>query len=361
LFSQFRDREMVGRIAARLSEASRGVNFKIMHVCGTHEWSITHFGLREMLPKNVRIVAGPGCPVCVTPGNEIDALSELAAGGKAVVTTFGDVVRVPGNRLSLSEAKASGGDVRVVYSIADAIKMAKAEKDREFVHFSIGFETTAPMAAVEVIKGVPDNFSIFSSHKLIPPALEFLLASGVAIDGFICPGHVSTIIGAKAYEGLASSYRKPMVISGFEPLDVMAGVWNIVRQVKEGAFRVDNEYTRAVRHSGNEVALASLAKAFEPCVTNWRGIGRIPGSGMRLRGSYSGADARVKFGMDILEGDEMPKGCGCGNVLLGTMSPEECPLFDSGCTPEIPVGPCMVSLEGTCAIAYKYRKIRSRP
>ena len=361
MLSRFRDKELVRSIAKQISESSKGSNFRIMHICGTHEWSITHFGLRDMLPENVRIIAGPGCPVCVTSGNEIDALSDLAADGEAVVTTFGDIVRVPGNRSSLSDAKASGGDVRVVYSIADAIRMAKEEGGKEFVHFSIGFETTAPMAAVEIMRGVPENFSIFSTHKFIPPALEFLLTSGADIDGFVCPGHVSTIIGAKAYEGLGSKYRKPMVIAGFEPLDVMAGVWNITRQVKEGTFRVDNEYTRAVKHSGNEVALAMLEKIFEPCDANWRGIGKMPGSGMKLRGDYSGSDAALKFNMKLTESDAMPKGCGCGSVLLGKINPEGCPLFDDGCTPEHPIGPCMVSLEGTCAIAYKYRKIRNRP
>uniref|UniRef100_A0A7C3J3Z5 Hydrogenase formation protein HypD n=1 Tax=Candidatus Methanomethylicus mesodigestus TaxID=1867258 RepID=A0A7C3J3Z5_9CREN len=358
MFVGFRDRELVRRAASEIAKRAGSRGFRIMHVCGTHEWSITHFGLREMLPANVKVVAGPGCPVCVTPGAEIDAVAELAARRKAVVTTFGDVLRVPGARSSLAEAKAAGGDVRVVYSVTDAVQMARAEPDKEFVHFSIGFETTAPMSAVELIKGPPKNFSIYSSHKLIPPAMEFLLGSGAGIDGFICPGHVSTIIGARAYEPIASKYGKPMVISGFEPLDVISGILNIVTQVVSGRAAVDNEYTRAVRVEGNEIAMGAISKVFEPCDSFWRGIGAIRGSGMRVRGVYREHDACARHGIEGGADEGMPEGCGCGDVLVGRMEPEGCPLFGKSCTPARPVGPCMVSSEGTCAIAFKYRKVR---
>jgi hydrogenase expression/formation protein HypD len=355
LLSQFRDRELVGRVAKEIAEASRGGRLKIMHVCGTHEWTITHFGIRDMLPRNIQIVAGPGCPVCVTPGNEIDAIAELSMMKGIAVTTFGDVLRVPGNRTSLSEAKANGGDVRVVYSVSDAIRMAKEEKGKEVVHFSIGFETTAPMSAVEILRGGPDNFSIFSAHKLIPPAMDFLLSAGVNLNGFICPGHVSTIIGVKPYQGLAMKYRKPMVIAGFEPLDVVLGIRNIVKQVVAGTYSVDNEYKRAVKDEGNVMALGCLDKAFEVKDAYWRGIGRISASGMALRREYRDFDAMVKFGMEVGEEVRMPAGCSCGEVLKGMMAPEECPLFGKSCAPEHPIGPCMVSIEGTCAIAYKVR------
>jgi hydrogenase expression/formation protein HypD len=354
-FAPFRERALVEKVSKEIGKAARGDRFRIMHVCGTHEWAITHAGLRELLPEGVEVVAGPGCPVCVTPGGEIDALADLAAGGRAAVTTFGDVVRVPGARSSLAGAKAAGGDVRVVYGMADAIRMARSEPSKEFVHFSIGFETTAPMAALEVGRGLPANLSIFSTHKLIPPALDFLLRLGIDVDGFICPGHVSTIIGADAYGGLAKEYGKPMVVTGFEPLDVMLGVLEILEQKRRGAASVANRYGRAVSGAGNEVAMEAMRKVFEPADAEWRGIGKIPGSGLRLRKEYGASDAALRFGIGDVPPDRMPEGCGCGQVLLGRLRPEGCALFNKRCRPESPVGPCMVSLEGTCAIAYKYR------
>ena len=356
LLSEFRDRDLVAKVAKEIALHSESMKVRIMHVCGTHEWTITHFGIRDLLPENVKIVAGPGCPVCVTPGNEIDAISDLAMRKGIVVTTFGDLLRVPGNRTSLSDASSSGGNVKVIYSVADAIRMAKEETGKQIVHFSIGFETTAPMTAVEVVNGPPANFSVFASHKLIPPALEFLLGAGVNLDGFICPGHVTTIIGVKPYERLASMYKMPMVVSGFEPLDVMLGVLNIVKQKAGRTSRVDNEYRRAVRDSGNEMAVELMNRAFETRDANWRGIGMIKGSGMGLRPEYNDHNAEIKFGMEVEREDRMPEGCGCGEVLKGIIPPEECPLFGKGCTPEHPIGPCMVSMEGTCSIAFKYRR-----
>ncbi len=355
ILAPFRDRALVGKVAREIAATAKGGPCRIMHVCGTHEWAITHAGLRGMLPEGVEVVAGPGCPVCVTPGGEIDALAELAC-GRAAVTTFGDVVRVPGRRTSLARAKADGGDVRVVYGMSDAIRMAGREPGKEFVHFSIGFETTAPMAALEVGRGLPANLSIFSTHKLIPPAMEFLLRAGIEVDGFICPGHVSTIIGADAYRGLAERYRKPMVVAGFEPLDVMLGILEIVRQKRAGEAAVSNMYGRAVSGRGNEAAVEAMGKVFEAADTEWRGIGRIPGSGLRLRSEYAASDAAVRFGMGEVAADSMPAGCGCGDVLLGRIRPEGCALFGKACRPESPIGPCMVSLEGTCSIAYKYRE-----
>ena len=358
MFSKFRDRKLVEKVTQKIEEESKGITVRIMHVCGTHEWTITHFGIRDLLPSNVEVVAGPGCPVCVTPGSEIDMIAELSTKDGVAVTTFGDVIRVPGTRTSLSEAKARGGDVRLVYGIEEAVRIARQERKKEVVHFSIGFETTAPMAAVEILKGPPENFSIFSTHKLIPPAMEFLLKSGLSLDGFICPGHVSTIIGVKPYRGLAERYRKPMVVAGFEPLDVLLGILSIVRQVKEGGWGVENEYTRAVREEGNVIALKAIGDVFEVADSWWRGIGRIEASGLKLRGHFEEFDASKKFGLEAPPADYMPEGCGCGEVLKGVIKPEDCPLFGKECTPNHPIGPCMVSLEGACSIIYKYRSLR---
>lgn len=354
MFSGFRDRDLVLTVARQIGELSKGREFRIMHVCGTHEWTITHAGIRDILPSGVKVVAGPGCPVCVTPGNEIDAVAALSMREGVTVTTFGDLLRVPGNSTSLAETKARGGRVRVIYSIEDAIRMAREHKDEQFVHFSIGFETTAPMTAVEVLRGLPGNMSVYASHRLIPPAMEFLLRAGVKLDGFICPGHVSTIIGVNPYLSLAEAYRKPMVIAGFEPLDVMMGILNIVKQGINQTHFVANEYRRAVRDSGNERAVEAMRQAFTIKDSFWRGIGMIPLSGMALREEFREVDATSRFGLEVEAEDRMPEGCSCGAVLKGDVAPEECPLFGKGCTPENPVGPCMVSTEGTCAIVYKF-------
>lgn len=358
MFSEFREGESVRTVAGWIAKLAEGGSFRVMHVCGTHEWTITHSGIRELLPKEVEVVAGPGCPVCVTPGNEIDALAGLSMREGVTVTTFGDLLRVPGNETSLAEAKSRGGRVRVIYSIEDAIKMARERRGEQFVHFSIGFETTAPMTAIEVVRGLPENMSVFTSHRLIPPAMDFLLRGGTKVDGFICPGHVSTIIGVEPYKPLAKKYGKPMVISGFEPLDVMMGICEIVRQKVDETHRVVNGYRRAVRDSGNERAVEVMRRAFQIGDSFWRGIGMIPDSGMVLRGEFRGSDASVRFGMEIEPEDRMPEGCSCGAVLKGDISPEGCPLFGKGCTPEHPVGPCMVSAEGTCAIVFKFRMPR---
>lgn len=360
MFSELRDRELVKTVAARIGELSKGRSLRLMHVCGTHEWAITHSGIRDLLPSEVKIVAGPGCPVCVTPGNEIDAVAGLAMRDGVTVTTFGDLLRVPGNTTSLAEAKSKGGRVKVIYSIEDAIRLARDRRGEQFVHFSIGFETTAPMTAVEVVRGLPDNLSVFCSHRLIPPAMEYLLEAGAKIDGFICPGHVSTIIGVEPYKDLARRYGKPMVVSGFEPLDVMMGIMNLVWQNREGRHDAVNEYRRAVRDGGNVRAQEVLGQAFEARDSFWRGIGMIPGSGMALRGEFERSDAAARFDVEVEKEDRMPEGCSCGAVLKGETSPEECPLFGKSCTPERPVGPCMVSAEGTCAIVFKYALPRER-
>jgi hydrogenase expression/formation protein HypD len=356
LLIQFRNREIIGKIIRKIREESKNLGrIKIMHVCGTHEWTITHFGIRSLLPENIEVIAGPGCPVCVTPASEIDALAELSLRNNVIITTFGDIFRVPGVKTSLIEAKSMGGDIRIVYSMLESIEIAKKE-NKKIVHFSIGFETTAPTTAIEILKGPPKNFSAFVTHKLIPPAMEFLLKTEPRIDGFICPGHVSTIIGVRPYRKIAEKYKKPMCIAGFEPLDVIIGILNIIEQIKEGTYYVYNEYSRAVKEEGNIIALDTLDKVFDIKDSWWRGIGLIENSGLKLKKEYEEYDAIKIFDINIKPIDYMPEGCRCGDVLKGIISPNECPLFGKICNPNHPIGPCMVSFEGSCSIAYKYGK-----
>jgi len=327
---------------------------KICHVCGTHEWTITHFGLRSLLPSNVDVIAGPGCPVCIIPASEIDEAVQLALNNQ-VVTCFGDVLRVPGSKISLLDAKAEGADVHVVYSVSDAVKMAEREPDREFVFFAIGFETTAPSTAVEALKRPPENISFLVSHRLIPPAMRLLVEmKDLSLNGFIAPGHVSTIIGLKPYEIFPKLYHMPTVVAGFEPLDVLFGVYMILKQLIEHKPRLENEYVRAVRSKGNVKAQKLMKEVFEVVDGKWRGLGTIPSSALRLRKEHEVYDARIKYGVNIKEGSvDIQPGCKCHLVIIGKARPTECPLFMKACTPQKPVGPCMVSNEGTCRIWVK--------
>jgi len=323
---------------------------KICHVCGTHEWTITHYGLRSLLPSTVEVIAGPGCPVCVTPASEVDEAVALALEG-VTVTCFGDVLRVPGSEKSLLDAKAEGADVRVVYSAMDAVRMAEKEPNKEFAFFAIGFETTAPSTAIEVLRKPPKNLSFLVSHRLIPPAMELLLGIGdLHIDGFIAPGHVSTVIGLKAYEVFPKAYRMPTVVAGFEPLDVLFAIYMILKQLREGAARLENEYVRAVSWEGNIKAQETMSKAFNIVDGDWRGLGKLPSSKFALKEDYAIYNAREKFGVRITSGRDLPPGCQCHLVMIGKIKPTECPLFMKACTPQKPVGACMVSIEGTCRI-----------
>ena len=332
-----------------------------MHVCGTHEATIVRHGLRAILPKNVEVRAGPGCPVCVTNPGEIDAISGLALEHDVCVTTFGDMLRVPGVNVSLQKTRSSGADIRVVYGIHDAVELARKEPDKDFVHFSIGFETTAPTTAVEMVSRPPKNFSVFSSHKLIPPAMTSVLRLGeVSIDGFICPGHVSTIIGLEPYKPISAEFKVPQVVAGFEPLDVLIAVAMILRQIGEGRGEVENEYTRSVRPNGNMKAVSMMRRVFRSTGSAWRGFGVIPESGLELREAFSDWDASRRFRIESGVAYEMPRGCRCGEVVRGAIYPSECPLFNSECTPTNPVGPCAVSREGACFIAMRYGKDAGR-
>jgi hydrogenase expression/formation protein HypD len=360
--NQFRDPELARRVADKIRElAPRKDTIKFCHVCGTHEWTITHYGLRSLLPANVEVIAGPGCPVCIVPAAEIDEAVQLSQKG-VVVTCFGDVIRVPGSTQSLLEAKAGGADVRIVYSLTDAIRMAENEPGKEFAFFAVGFETTAPSTAVEVLNKPPKNFSFLVSHRLIPPAMELLLGVGdLQIDGFIAPGHVSAIIGLKPYELFPKVYRMPTVVAGFEPIDVLMSIYMLLRQYKERKPRLENEYGRLVRYEGNPKAIELMNKAFVVTGGNWRGIGRLPDSALELRREFEAYDAHAKFGVKIAQGRDILLGCECHLVVIGKIKPDQCPMFMKACTPQKPVGACMVSNEGTCRVWARTTQVAEHP
>ena len=350
----FRDGKTAEQVVKYIKQASGDRRFRIVHVCGTHEDAIMKNGIRNMLPRNVEVLMGPGCPVCTVPPNRIDYTIRLSEEG-AIVTTFGDMMRVPAGLGSLADAKARGHDIRMVYSIHDAVKIAKENPDREVVHFAVGFETTAPTTASELLAGPPENFSVYSAHLLIPPAMEALLEMGVSqIDGFIDPGHVSTIIGEIGYQAVHEKYPVPQVIAGFEPLDILFSIALIIKQKNEGRAEIENTYQRAVKPEGLPKALEMLDKVFEPEDAPWRGIGTIPKSGLQLRPEYEQYDASNKFDIIVESDYSMPPGCKCGEVLRAMIYPWDCPLFNKTCNPDNPVGPCMVSHEGSCYIAARY-------
>ncbi len=351
--SPLQSREVIVRAASILGKIAPTEKLKLLHVCGTHENTVTRFGIRSIIPPNIEVVAGPGCPVCVTSTSAIDQAIDIAH-NHAKVFTYGDMFGVPGSDGSLKDARAEGAQVKVVYSVSDAVRIAGSSGEPS-TFFSIGFETTAPTTASVIRAGTPSNLTFITSHRLIPPALVALLSSGrIEIDGLICPGHVSTIIGTRPYEVLAREFGIPVAVSGFEPLDVLVSIIDLVKQYKAGKPRVFNEYTRSVRPEGNKRAMEIMNQIFEVCDADWRGIGNIPSSGLRLREEYSHLDAAERFGIEERTPLEMPTGCKCASVLLGSSSPTDCPFFGKGCTPDRPVGPCMVSNEGTCKIWYLY-------
>jgi len=348
---RFRDPKLAKRVAEKIYDvAPKEHTVKICHVCGTHEWTITHFGIRSLLPENIEVIAGPGCPVCVTPASEIDEAVQLAQKG-VVITCFGDVLRVPGSKTSLLDTKADGADVRVVYGVGDAVSIAKKEPNREFAFFAIGFETTAPSTAVEILNKPPENLSFLVSHRLIPPAMKLLAEmKDLSLNGFIAPGHVSTIIGLKPYEVFPKIYGMPTVVAGFEPLDVLFGVYMILKQLSDGKPRLENEYTRSVRWEGNTKAQEFMQKVFDVADGGWRGIGTIASSKFKLRDKYEAYNAHLKHDVKVEHGVDLQPRCRCHLVIIGKIKPTECPLFMKACTPQKPVGACMVSVEGTCRI-----------
>ncbi len=357
---KFRDPVLAKKVAEHIKKLAPPYETKFCHVCGTHEWTITHYGLRSLLPDNVDVIAGPGCPVCILPASDIDEAIALTEKG-VTVTTFGDLIRVPGSETSLQKAKASGGDVRIVYGLRDAIQMAKKNPDKEFVFFAVGFETTSPSTAIEVLNKPPENFSFLVSHRLIPPAMELLLGIGdLHIDGFIAAGHVSTIIGMKPYAVFPEAYGMPTVVAGFEPLDVLFAVDMLLQQVRDGVARLENEYKRAVSWEGNVKAQKLLEQVFDVVDGHWRGLGKLPKSALGLKKEFSRYDAREKYDLHIEESRDILKGCLCHLVMIGKIKPPECPSYMTSCVPESPKGACMVSNEGTCRIWAKHRVTKLR-
>ena len=354
--SEYRD----GSLASKMADRIRAISKKparFMEICGTHTVAIFKSGIREVLPEHIGLVSGPGCPVCVTATRDIDKAVKVARIPDVIVTTFGDMIRVPGSESSLRKEKSLGADVRMVYSTMDALEVARQNPRKKVVFIGIGFETTAPTIAAAVVlaeaEGI-NNFSVLSSHKLLPPALDALLSGGeVDVSGFICPGHVSTVIGTAAYEVVVAQYRTPCVVVGFEPVDILQGIYMLVSQIEAGEAKVEIQYRRAVAPEGNQNALKTLSRVFEPCDAPWRGLGVIPKSGLAFREAYRAFDAEALFDIDAPDSPE-PPGCKCGDVLRGVMTPVECKLFRNVCNPENPIGPCMVSSEGTCAAYYNY-------
>lgn len=347
-------RARLDALAVVLEARDRPVN--IMEVCGSHTMAIARYGIRDILPKSVNLISGPGCPVCVTPASYIDAAIALAERG-AIVVSFGDMIAVPGSSTTLAECRARGGTVEVGYSPMRAVELAKAHPDREVVFLAIGFETTtAPvvmMLEMAIRRGIK-NLSLLTAFKLVPPALAALLSDpGIRIDAFLCPAHVSAIIGADAYKPFVNQWKVPCVVAGFEPLDILYGILGILKQVSHGEATVENQYSRVVTAKGNGIAQSLMAKYLEPVDAAWRGIGVIPLSGLGLRPEFAAYDAGLRHGVSMGAGDENPA-CACGEVLKGKQRPPDCALFGAACTPDHPVGPCMVSSEGTCAAYFKY-------
>ncbi len=352
----FRSPSITKELAINVSKLlDRHVSF--MEVCGTHTVAIFRHGLRELLPRRIKLISGPGCPVCVTSAGEIAAFVSLADSPKVIIATFGDLMRVPGPDGSLAQARARGARVEVVYSPMDALKLAQREPDHLVVFPAIGFETTVPTVAatLNVARRLKvSNFAIYSAHKLMPPVLNTLFSSSdVDVDGLLCPGHVSSIIGAKAYEEIADQYHIPCVVGGFEPVDILRALYLLVNQVVSGVCKVENAYDRAVSWEGNKRAIDMSQQIFEPVDAEWRGLGSIPASGLALRDEWEEFDAAKRLDLVIPKVSD-PPGCLCGVIIKGSALPSDCPLFGSACTPLHPVGPCMVSSEGTCAAYYRY-------
>ena len=368
---EFRDGELARRLGAAIArEVQPDRRYSFMEFCGGHTHAIARYGVADLLPASLRMIHGPGCPVCVLPIGRVDMAIEMARRPGVILATYGDTLRVPASgRMSLLKAKAQGADIRMVYSTQDAVRLAAEHPDREVVMFAIGFETTTPPTALAIkeaeARGL-ENFYVFCNHVLTPSAITHILESpevrelgSVPIDGFIGPAHVSTIIGSRPYEFFAEEYRKPVVIAGFEPLDVMQAILMLVRQVNEGRCEVENEYTRAVTRDGNRKAQALVAEVFElRRAFEWRGLGEVPYSALGLKQAYARFDAELHYGVrDRSVPDH--KGCECGAILRGVKHPAECRLFGTACTPENPLGSCMVSSEGACAAHYTYGRFRT--
>jgi hydrogenase expression/formation protein HypD len=354
--NEYRDPELGKKLLERIRRNSHK-HIKLMEFCGGHTVAIFRHGLRQLLPSNIEMLSGPGCPVCVTASIDLDRAIAMAKLPDVIITSFGDMVRVPGSRSSLQKAKAEGADVRIVYSAQDALKIAKENPDKAIIFIGIGFETTAPTIAASILQAKQEgitNYCVQSLHKTCPPIMKAILDRGeVKLDGIICPGHVSAVIGARPYQFLADDYKIACAVSGFEPVDILMAVDSLVEQIESGRPKVDITYRRGVKEGGNPAALKLMDTVFEVGSADWRGIGNVPESGLQIRKQYERFDAAKRFNIKVSPSKE-PKGCICGAVLRGVSTPLECRLFRRICTPENPVGPCMVSSEGSCATYYQY-------
>jgi hydrogenase expression/formation protein HypD len=367
---EFRDREKAQILVREIKALTGGLEIspnrpiQIMEVCGGHTHSIFRYGIEGMLPKSVELVHGPGCPVCVLPMGRVDDCVAIAERPEVIFTTFGDAMRVPGSRKSLLQAKADGADVRMVYSPMDALALARKNPQRQVVFFGIGFETTMPSTALTVLQAereAIENFSVFCNHITIVPTIKAILDSpDLHLDGFLGPGHVSMVIGTAPYEFIARYYKRPMVIAGFEPLDVLQSIWMVLKQIKEGRCEIENQYARIVPDAGNTPALRAVARVYELReFFEWRGLGSIDHSGVKMRAAYARFDAERKFALPNVKIAD-PKSCQCGEVLKGVIKPWQCKVFGTACTPETPLGALMVSSEGACSAYYQYGGVKRR-
>jgi hydrogenase expression/formation protein HypD len=354
--TEFRNSELAAGLVADIRQKSKR-KVRFMEFCGGHTVAIFKYGIRNLLLPNIEMVSGPGCPVCVTATADIDKAIALALIPGVIITTFGDMLRVPGSRSSLQKARADGADIRIVYSTLDAVKIAQENPDRTVVFIGVGFETTAPTIAASVLLAAEQkvrNYRVLSLHKLCPPVIKTILDAGeVKLDGLICPGHISTITGSNAWEFVARDYRIPCVVSGFEPTDILQCVDMLINQVENNESKVEIAYKRGVKPEGNLQAQKFIQQVFVPCPAKWRGMGEIPDSGLKFRLEFAAFDAEVAFDIKTEQAVE-PKGCLCGEILRGVKTPADCLLFRKTCTPENPVGPCMVSSEGSCSAYYLY-------
>ena len=353
---EYRKKELILTLAEKLKQISKK-EIVLMEVCGGHTMAIHRFGLTSLLPPTIRLISGPGCPVCVSSQQFIDTAMAYSKIPGVIITTYGDLIRVPGSSTSLEKERANGSDVRIVYSVLESLEIAKENPEKRIVFLGIGFETTAPLTAAAILQAQKEeipNFFVLSAHKIMPPVMKALVAEGVKIDGFIAPGHVSAITGTAIYNDLVTKCGLGVVISGFEPVDMMQSVLMLTEQIESGKPAVEVQYQRVVQREGNLVAQNILEVVFEFRDDTWRGLGMIPKSGLGIRESLSAFDAERQFSVEVPESTE-PKGCICGQILRGLKTPVDCPLFAKKCTPSDPVGACMVSGEGTCATYFKYR------
>ena len=352
---EFRDKKIAQGLVQKIQKTSTRP-IQLMEVCGTHTVSIFRYGIRGILPEQIRLISGPGCPVCVTPNQDIDLAIALSRQSDVIIATFGDMMRVPGSTSSLQKEKAEGGDIRIIYSSLEALNIAREHPEKRVVFLAIGFETTSPTIAVAILRAKEEklkNLFFLNSQKRVPPALFALLQSQrVKIDGFILPGHVSTIIGTNPYQFIAKQFGRPAVVTGFEPLDILQGIWMLAKQIEENRAVIEIQYRRIVREEGNPIAILKIQEVFENGESRWRGLGPIPDSGYRFKESFKEMDIR-NFDVEVEASQEHPD-CLCGEVLQGMRSPSECRLFKKVCHPENPIGPCMVSIEGTCHTYYKF-------